>query len=75
MNSLQKDLLENEWMTAREVASLLQTHVTTVRRWSRSGALKSYRIGPRGHRRYLPKDILACLHAISPEWEKQSNKE
>ena len=50
-----------EWLNTRDVARLLQAHVTTVRRWSSSGLLKSYRLGPRGHRRYLKEDILACL--------------
>jgi excisionase family DNA binding protein len=48
-------------LTAREVAELLHAHITTVRRWSHSGMLKSYRVGPRGHRRYRLEDIYACL--------------
>jgi excisionase family DNA binding protein len=48
-------------LTAREVAELLHAHITTVRRWSHTGKLKSYRVGPRGHRRYKLEDIYACL--------------
>jgi excisionase family DNA binding protein len=44
-------------LTARQIADLLQVHITTVRRWSRSGELTSYRLGSRGHRRYTAKDV------------------
>lgn len=52
-------------LTAREVAELLHVHIATVRRWSRRGVLKSYRVGPRGHRRYKLEDVYACLESIS----------
>jgi excisionase family DNA binding protein len=48
---------EEIFLTARQIADLLQVHVTTVRRWSRSGELISYRLGNRGHRRYMAKDV------------------
>jgi excisionase family DNA binding protein len=48
-------------LTAREAAELLHTHISTIGRWSRSGLLKSYRVGSRGHRRYKLGDIYACL--------------
>lgn len=41
----------------REVAQLLGLHVNTVRRWSKKGILKSYRISPRGDRRFRREDI------------------
>lgn len=40
-----------------DVAHLLNIHINTVRRWSNKGILKSYRIGPRGDRRFKRKDI------------------
>ena len=40
-----------------DVAHLLNVHINTVRRWSNKGILKSYRIGPRGDRRFKRKDI------------------
>ncbi len=40
-----------------EVAQLLGLHVNTVRRWSREGILKSYRITPWGDRRFKREDI------------------
>jgi len=50
-------------LTARQVANLLQVHITTVKRWSRSGMLKSYRLGSRGDLRYREADVLAFLNA------------
>ena len=44
-------------LTASELASLLNVHINTVRRWSNSGLLQVYRIGPRGDRRFLRDDI------------------
>jgi len=44
-----------------EVAQLLGLHPNTVRRWSNKGILKSYRINPRGHRRYQQHDVVKLL--------------
>ena len=44
-------------LTINEVARLLNVHINTVRRWSNQGALKSYRIGSRGDRRFRQSDI------------------
>jgi excisionase family DNA binding protein len=43
--------------TTSEVAKMLNIHINTVRRWSNQGILKSYRIGSRGDRRFLKKDV------------------
>jgi predicted transcriptional regulator len=39
-------------LTTNDVARLLRPYPNTVRCWSNQGILKSYRIGPRGDRRY-----------------------
>lgn len=44
-------------LRTRDVAHLLNVHINTVRRWSNKGILKSYRIGPRGDRRFKREDI------------------
>ncbi len=48
-------------MTSTGVASMLNVHVNTVRRWSEQGVLKGYRIGPRGDRRFRRSDIEEML--------------
>lgn len=48
-------------MTCDEVAELLRVHVSSVRRWSRSGRLKAYKVGGRGDWRYKHSDVLAFL--------------
>jgi len=48
-------------LTVRDVARLLNIHVNTARRWSDSGVLRVYRIGPRGDRRFSREDIAAML--------------
>lgn len=48
-------------LTTSEVARILNVHINTVRRWSNQGALKSYRIGSRGDRRFRKEDIDAIF--------------
>jgi excisionase family DNA binding protein len=48
-------------LTIRQVADFLHVSMSTVRRWSASGILKSYRVGPRGDRRYQRDDVLRFL--------------
>jgi excisionase family DNA binding protein len=52
-------------LTIRQVADFLHISISTVRRWSNSGMLRSYRIGPRGDRRYLRDDVLRFLEGCS----------
>ncbi len=49
-------------LTARQVADFLQVHISTLRRWSDKGVLKSYRVGPRRDRRYRQEDVLNFVH-------------
>ncbi len=44
-------------LTTGEVASYLNVHPGTVRRWSDGGLIKAYRIGPRGGRRFRREDV------------------
>jgi len=48
-------------LTLRQVVNFLHVSMSTVRRWSDGGMLKSYRVGPRGDRRYLRNDVLRFL--------------
>lgn len=44
-------------LSTKDVAQLLNIHANTVRRWSRKGILKTYRVGPRGDRRFMRRDV------------------
>jgi excisionase family DNA binding protein len=44
-----------------EAARILNVHTNTVRRWSQSGFLKTYRVGPRKDRRFDPADVKKLL--------------
>jgi len=48
-------------LSTSDVANLLNVHINTVRRWSNKGLLKSYRIGPRGDRRFEQRDVANFL--------------
>ena len=48
-------------LTIREASRLLNVHANTLRRWSEQGIVKSYRIGPRGDRRFRQEDVAALL--------------
>ena len=49
-------------MTCDEVAEFLRVHVSSVRRWSRCGKLRAYKVGGRGDWRYRKQDVLAFLY-------------
>lgn len=48
-------------LRTRDVAQFLHVHLNTVRRWSKKGILKSYRVSSRGDRRFKREDIDAFL--------------
>ena len=48
-------------MTVTEVARFLRVHPNSVRRWADVGLLPSYRIGPRGDRRFKADEVAAYL--------------
>jgi excisionase family DNA binding protein len=48
-------------LNIEQVAHILNVHINTVRRWSNQGLLKTYRIGPRGDRRYKYDDVTRLL--------------
>jgi excisionase family DNA binding protein len=49
-------------LSTGDVARMLNIHTKTVRRWCRSGILTSYRVGPRGDRRFIRRDVIKLLH-------------
>ncbi|MBI2172237.1 MAG: helix-turn-helix domain-containing protein [Chloroflexi bacterium] len=48
-------------LTVGDVASLLNLHPNTVRRWAGQGILKALRVGPRRDRRFYRADISRLL--------------
>ena len=60
-----------EIMTCEEVAEYLRVHVSSVRRWSRSGKLTAYKVGGRGDWRYREQDVLAFLYDTRSEGKGQ----
>lgn len=57
-------------LTTSEVASLLHIHINTVRRWSDRGLIRSYRISPRGDRRFRQEDIARFLAELTTKGEE-----
>jgi excisionase family DNA binding protein len=58
-----------EIMTCDEVAEYLRVHVSSVRRWSRSGKITAFKVGGRGDWRYREQDVLSFLYDTSREGE------
>ena len=57
------DIDEHSIMTSGEVAEFLKVRLGSVRRWSRTGKLKGYRLGGQGAWRYLKDDVLAFFYS------------
>lgn len=61
MRQMTNEVQLETMVTVRQVADFLHVSISTVRRWSDSGMLKSYRVGPRGDRRYWLNDVLSFV--------------
>jgi len=53
--------LSTDLLTVGQVASWLNVHSNTVRRWVENGSLSAYRIGSRGDRRILRSELEQLL--------------
>lgn len=61
-----EDWLPGRLLTVREVARVLHVHPNTVRQWSDDGLIRSYRIGPRGDRRFSLADVTGAIATAPP---------
>jgi excisionase family DNA binding protein len=66
--------IRSNMLTTSGVANILNLHINTVRRWSDQGVLKSYRIGPRGDRRFMRNDVLRLLNMQTPDNNMSTTK-
>ena len=48
-------------LTSRQAAEVAGIHINTLRRWGDQGVIKEYRIGTRGDRRFLRRDVEKLL--------------
>ena len=51
-------------LTPGETARILNVHLNTLRRWSDEGLIQTYRIGPRGDRRFSKLEINYFLNEL-----------
>ncbi len=51
-------------LTTAEASQILHVHINTLRRWTNSGIVRAYRIGPRADRRFRKSDIVHALIQI-----------
>ncbi|MDH5365256.1 MAG: helix-turn-helix domain-containing protein [Dehalococcoidia bacterium] len=59
--------LPQKMLTVKEVASILNIHPNTVRRWEKNGLLESYGIGPRRSLRFKREDMIDFLNKSKSE--------
>ena len=64
---------EDGLLTSNDVADFLRVHLSSVRRWTRKGKLKGYRLGRRGDWRYMRQDVIDFLYTFgnSADSDKQ----
>ena len=56
-----EDYMTSSFLTTKQTSKLLNVHENTVRRWSDSGIIKAYRVGPADNRRFLKEEVLKLL--------------
>ena len=60
-------------LTVGDAAQLMGVNINTVRRWSNKGILETYRVGPRGDRRFRRQDVDSFLKRTEIEGYRQAN--
>jgi excisionase family DNA binding protein len=67
MGKMESGAKRDGMLTVTEVARMLHVHPNTLRRWSKDGRIPSYRIAPRGDRRYKREEIARFLAELNAE--------
>ena len=62
-NNQRSEQQPSELLTVSQAARSLGVHPNTVRKWSKQGLLKPYRVGPRGDRRFRRSDVEHLLES------------
>ena len=65
--------LPDQLLTLREVAAWLRVHPNTLRHWTNSGRIRTYRVGERRDRRFSAEDVNQFLTGRLPT-EKRHTK-
>jgi excisionase family DNA binding protein len=60
---------EQRFLTIAEAAEFLHVSQTSLRRWTNSGKLRSFRVGGRHERRFLMDDLLAFMSSLGRQAE------
>ena len=64
MTALAKEPNRSGLMTVGQAAQTLYVHRDTLRRWGARGLVKTYRVGPRGDRRFSRSEIVRMLRVM-----------
>lgn len=69
--------LNEDLLTTSEAAQLLKVASNTIRKWSERGLISSYRIGPRGDRRFDRTEVIEYLksHKVPVRGEEVAGAE
>lgn len=63
--------MNKKLVTIREAAEMLNVSIDSLRRWDKSGLLRSIRYSPRGHRYYAVEDLkllMSDLFSVASKW-------
>jgi len=53
----QKVELNTSMLSINDVALIFEVHPSTIRRWCEQGKIRTYRVGPRGDRKFRREDV------------------
>ena len=69
-----EDYMTSSFLTTKQTSKLLNVHENTVRRWSDSGIIKAYRVGPTDKRRFLKEEVRKLLRESTGGVQEDNTK-